>query len=90
MLPNALYPPKAHETALPKIAVAGLGARIVELGRGDRLTLIGIGCNGVGDVLRADVVGSRSALLLESAGGGTAEKILDHLLDDLADLALDR
>jgi very-short-patch-repair endonuclease len=77
------------ETALPKIAVAELGARIFELPRGERLTLIGIDREGVRNALKAEV-GTRSALLLESAGGRTPEKIIDHLLDDLAALALER
>ena len=75
---------------LPKIAVAGLGARILELGRGERLTLIGIGCDGVGDAFRAAPAGIRSALLLESASGPTSDAILHGILDDLADIALGR
>jgi hypothetical protein len=88
--PDTLSLPQPHEAELPKVAVAGLGARILELGRGERLTLIGIGCDDVGDTLRATLVGVRSALLLESASGRTPDAILHRLLDDLADIALDR
>jgi very-short-patch-repair endonuclease len=75
---------------LLKIAVADLGTRILELGRGERLTLIGIACDGVGDTIRAAPAALRSALLLESASGRTPDAILHRLLDDLADIALDR
>src|SRR6266853_276823 len=79
-----------HEMPLPTVAVAGLGVRIVELGRGKRLTLIGIGRDGVRNALRARPVSTRSALLLESTDGFTSDAILHRLLDDLADLALDQ
>jgi hypothetical protein len=79
-----------HDTALHKVAFAGLGVRILELGRGDRLTLIGVGCDRVGDALRAAPVSERSALLLETDSGRAPDAILRRLLDDLADLALDR
>lgn len=71
------------------ITVAGLASRVLALRGGERLTLIGIDRDGVGDALRASPQDGRSALLLES-GARNAEAILDGLLDDLAGLALDR
>jgi hypothetical protein len=88
--PDALSLFQPYETALPKIAVAGVGPRILELRRGERLTLIGLGSEEVVSAIKATTVGARSALLLEPAGGRTSEGILDHLLNDLADIALGR
>ncbi len=82
--------PQPQGIVVPKIAFGGLGARILELGRGERLTLIGIGYDGVGDTLRSTTVGTRSALLLELSSSRTADAILNRLLDDLAYVALDR
>lgn len=77
-----------YDAVLPKIALPHLGAQIARLGRGEHLTLIGIGCGAVGDVLRSDGAQPRSALLLAPAGNRSPEAILDYLLDDLAELAL--
>jgi very-short-patch-repair endonuclease len=79
-----------YDAILPQIAFPCLVGRILGLGCGERLTLIGIGREVVRDVLRSDMVRSRSALLLAPAGSRTSEAILDHLLDDLAELALAR
>jgi very-short-patch-repair endonuclease len=70
--------------------LAGLGARILNLGRGQRLTLVGIGFEGVAETLKAESLGDRSALLIDTAGSSTTDAILDQLLTDLADLALER
>jgi very-short-patch-repair endonuclease len=86
---NALSWPQAHGPPLPKIAVACLGGRIRKLGRGERLTLIGIGRDGIGEVLKAGPASVRSALLVDSVSGRTPDAILHGLLDDLAALALD-
>src|SRR5438270_2598854 len=83
------FAPQHHGLVLSKVAFGGLDTRILELGRGERLTLIGIGYDGVGDTLRSTPVGNRSALLLELSSR-TADEILNRLLDDLADVALDR
>jgi very-short-patch-repair endonuclease len=66
-----------------------MAARVLALRGGERLTLIGIDRNGVGDALRAHSEASRSALLLESAAPHP-EAILDDLINDLAQLAFAR
>jgi hypothetical protein len=86
--PDVFVKAERYDAVLPKIALPDLGARIVRLDRGERLTLIGIGCDAVGDTLRSDGGQSRSALLLAPVGNRSPEPILDHLLDDLAELAL--
>ncbi|MGB6753610.1 MAG: hypothetical protein WBE71_13870 [Xanthobacteraceae bacterium] len=70
------------KAALSEIAIANLGVRIIELGRGESLTLIGIGCAGIGDTLRSAPADVRSALLVQSASRRTTEEILRDLLDD--------
>jgi hypothetical protein len=84
------FAPQPHEIGFSKVAFGGLGARILELDRGQRLTLIGIGYDGIRETLRSTLVGNRSALLLELSGSLSADVILNRLLDDLADVALDR
>jgi very-short-patch-repair endonuclease len=71
------------------VASSGLAARVLALRGGERLALIGIDRDGVGEALRAHAEGCRSALLLESAARN-AEAILDDLIDDLAALAFAR
>ena len=88
--PDFLAASQPYGPALLRIAITELGARILKLRRGERLTLIGIGCDRVRDVLEAALTESRSALVLDPRGGDNSEKILDDLLNDLADLALDR
>lgn len=77
-----------YDAVLPQIALPSLVGRILGLGCGERLTLIGIGREVVWDALRSDMIRYRSALLLAPAGNRTSDAILDHLLDDLAEPAL--
>jgi very-short-patch-repair endonuclease len=84
------FAPQPREIVFSKIAIAGLGTRILELGRGERLTLIGIGYDGIGDTLKSTPIGTRSALLLGLNSSRSADAVLNRLLDDLADVALDR
>jgi hypothetical protein len=65
--------PLLHEVALPEVALAGLGARILNLGRGQRLTLVGIGFERVAETLKAESLGDRSALLIDTAGSSTTD-----------------
>jgi very-short-patch-repair endonuclease len=81
-------PPASREGAA-QVTIGGVAARVLALRGGERLTLIGIDRDGVGDALRAHPAGGRSALLLASAARN-AEAILDDLIDDLADLAIAR
>lgn len=73
-----------------QIVLTDVGRRISILEPGERLTLVGIDRDGVGDALRAEPEGLRGALLLEAAVDGAVETIMGRLLDDLAELALDR
>jgi very-short-patch-repair endonuclease len=80
----------AEETLLTKIALGEVSARLSALAAGEHLTLIGVGIDRLHDILRNDPTGIRSALLLGPEGGHTADAILDQLVTDLAELALDR
>jgi very-short-patch-repair endonuclease len=88
MEPEPLSPSVTFKAVLPSIDMLSLGRRVVELGRGCCLTLIGVGSDAVGRALR-NAESDRSGLLFPSAAArhGT-EAILRQLLDDLADLAL--
>lgn len=81
--------PTPEEATFSDIAIADIARRVVGLGKGERLTLIGVERRDVADALRGDPGGIRGALLLESDNGCGPELILSRLLDDLADLALD-
>src|SRR5689334_9517431 len=72
-----------------QVTIGDLATRVLALRGGERLTLIGIDRDSVGDALRAHPEGSRSALLIESAARN-AEAIIDDLIDDLANLAFAR
>jgi very-short-patch-repair endonuclease len=78
----------ANEAIRPNIALSGLAARILMLGSGERLTLVGSDTDRVRDALSSEFLPSRSALVLASAGLHGADRILNQLLDDLAELAL--
>lgn len=78
----------ANEAIRPIIALSGLATRILTLGPGERLTLVGSDTDGVRDVLSAEVRPTRSALVLAPADLYGADRILSQLLDDLAELAL--
>jgi very-short-patch-repair endonuclease len=82
-------PHPAFRENAAQVTIGDVAARVLALSGSERLTLIGIDRDAVGDALRAHPEVSRSALLLESHAP-SAEAIVDHLLDDLADLALAR
>jgi hypothetical protein len=83
---GAIAIPSAPEGA-GILKIAGLASRVLNLGWGEGLTLVGIAREELGDALRARPQGRRSALLLEDAGARSADAIFDGLLDDLAALA---
>ncbi len=70
------------------MAAGELAPRIAGLARGERMTIVGIGRDEVGDVLAQRPDRNRGALLVACDGFPTAGGILDRLLEDLADLAL--
>ena len=82
-------PHPASREGAAQVTIGGIAACVVALRGGERLTLIGIDRDGVGNALRAHPAASRSALLLEFAARN-AEAILDDLIDDLANLAFTR
>src|SRR6266702_8275112 len=82
-------PHPASREGAAQVTIDGVAACVLALRSGERLTLIGIDRDGVGDALRAHPEASRSALLLESAARN-AEAMLDDLIDDLAALAFAR
>jgi very-short-patch-repair endonuclease len=88
--PADASPLKLHEAPLPKIAIGDLAARVCGLAHGERLTLIGIGRDDVGNAVRTSPLSIRGALLVEPLDSRTPEVILARLLDDLSDIALER
>ncbi|MEH3116364.1 MAG: DUF559 domain-containing protein [Methylorubrum populi] len=66
-----------------------LARGIARLAPGERLVVIGIGREGIGDLVSAVSDRRRSALLVSCEGPLTASALIDRLLDDLAELALD-
>lgn len=88
-MPNTSFRLSIDDTRLPKIEIADIAMQIVALTSGESLTLIGLDQDDVGSLLRQQAHISRSALLLETKGTQSPEKILGAMLDDLAELALD-
>lgn len=82
---EAVYPSQSDRMWLP---IESLAPRVLGLAAGERLTVIGLGRDQVGDLLRAAAPSGRSALLVETTAASGADAILDRLLDDLAELAL--
>ena len=78
-----------YDARLPQIESTGLAARILDLRAGERLTIIGLGRDEIGDLLRAHKNTVRGALLLEPGEGRSSDQILDRVLDDLAALAFE-
>ncbi|WP_286159005.1 DUF559 domain-containing protein [Methylobacterium sp. Leaf456] len=76
------------EAARPSIAAGTLAGRIDGLGPGERLVVFGIGREGLGRLL-ADG-SARGALTVACEAPLTAPALIGRLLDDLAELALDR
>ncbi|KMO32126.1 hypothetical protein VQ02_24335 [Methylobacterium variabile] len=68
---------------------ADFAARVAGLRAGERVAVIGLGRDGVGEILAAGDV-SRGALLVATEEMRGAAAVIDRLLDDLADLALAR
>jgi very-short-patch-repair endonuclease len=77
-----------YDAVLPQIALSDLVAQIGRLGHGERLSVVGIGCDGIADALRSQRAPSRSALILALNFNCAPEAVLDQILDDLAELAL--
>ncbi|MGX7704780.1 endonuclease domain-containing protein [Methylobacterium sp. Gmos1] len=76
-------------TARLRLTPDNLAERVAGLGQGERLAVIGLTRDGVGEVLAARDIG-RAVLLTAAEGLRTARAVIDRLLDDLADLALAR
>lgn len=76
-------------TARPRLTPDRLAERVAGLGRGERLTVVGLTRDGVGAALAAREIG-RGVLLVAVEDLPTARAVIDRLLDDLADLALAR
>jgi very-short-patch-repair endonuclease len=83
-------PARPDPPARPQIAPTELAVRVQRLAGGERLTLIGLGRDRLGEILVADGDGSRGVLLLAVEDLHTTAAILERILDDLADLALAR
>lgn len=77
----------SHVAAWPPVTPEALVRHIAGLAAGERLTVLGLGRDGVGDLLAEGAERSRGALLV-ACDAGTAAAILDRLLQDLAELAL--
>jgi very-short-patch-repair endonuclease len=69
------------------VDLPGVAQRVLDLGAGHWLTLVGGTAETVGEALKA-AQGRRGALLLPAGAGRGTEAVLEHWLDDLADLAL--
>ncbi len=82
--------PEPGMAAWPRIEAGALARRIAGLQGGERLTVIGVDRDGLGDLLAQRPDETRGALLVSCRGLASAAAILDRLLDDLADLALGR
>ncbi|GJD62106.1 hypothetical protein MPEAHAMD_2255 [Methylobacterium frigidaeris] len=76
-------------TARPRLTPDALAERVADLGRGERLAVIGMTRDGVGEALAAREIG-RGVLLVAVEDLRTARAMIGRLLDDLADLALAR
>lgn len=76
-------------TTRPRLTPAALARRAAGLARGERLTVIGLTRDGVGEALAAGEV-DRAALLVATEDPRSSAAVIDRLLDDLAELALAR
>ena len=85
MQPSLDFDPVAR----PRITAGDLAQGILRLVPGQRLTVVGTGREGVGALVSESFQGRRSALLVSCEGLFAATAIIDRLLDDLAELALD-
>jgi hypothetical protein len=71
------------------LPINNLASRVFGLASGERLTVIGLDQDQIGGLLRAAAPSGRSALLLDTSATAGADTLLDRLLDDLAELALE-
>lgn len=76
--------------ARPRIAPGDLAHAIAALRRGERFSVLGIGRDGIGDNVMQSGEPRRSMLLVSCEMQPAVTTLLDRLLDDLADLALQR
>lgn len=74
----------------PCLDEAELSGRVLRLGAGQKLVVVGLGGDGVAQAIAAEGDPTRCALILDTGGPRTGAACLDRLLDDLARLALDR
>ncbi|GJE61010.1 endonuclease domain-containing protein [Methylobacterium trifolii] len=74
----------------PQITGSDLARKVAGLARGERLVVLGIGREGIGAIVSEDFDRDRSVLLVTGDNEPTATAVVDRLLDDLAELALDR
>lgn len=82
--------PHPDAAARPRITAGELARGILRLGPAQRLVVVGIGREGVGALVAQAAESRRSALLVSGEGLVAATAIIDRLLDDLAELALQR
>ncbi len=88
VLPGVCAFPDPEATARPPLTAGELPGRIDGLGAGERLVVLGIGREGVGRLLAQG--STRGALPVACDVPLTAPVLIGRLLDDLAELALDR
>jgi len=74
----------------PRITAGDLAQGILRLAPGQRVVVVGTGREGIGALVSEASDCSRSALLVSCEGFPAATDIVDQLLNDLAELALDR
>lgn len=77
------------EAARPRLDPGAFAQHVAGLGRGERLAVVGLGRDGVGEVLAGGEIG-RGVLLVAAEEPRHARAVIDRLLDDLAELALAR
>lgn len=75
-------------SAWPQIDPDLLARLIARMAGGERMTIVGVDRDGIGEIFADRPDQERGALLVASGGLLSAPAILERLLDDLADLAL--
>lgn len=84
-----VLPRSGESTARPCLTPTDLAGRVAGLAGGERLAVIGLTRDGVGEALAAAEIG-RGALLVAAEDPRSSTALVDRLLDDLAALALAR
>lgn len=84
---SLLSPLHPVAAARPQITPDDLARRLAGLGQGERLVVLGVDSAAMGALISDGT--DRSALLVASGGRRTAAALVDRLLDDLAELALE-